>query len=130
MLKDGHPVLRISAGTHNLSIINAGDSLPNSGGIYPLLPPAAGLRQGTVSHSNYLLVDFNELWQRRKDIDQNRTFERWGYFDSYYHRDVTAPWLWEYGRLNWLAQPGELVQRIQDARREPVAYLDNPYAGL
>lgn len=133
-LEAGHPSLVVSAGTHEISPVKTYEAAPGPGGICPLSPekqvPGTGSQTGTASSAVYQLVDLKELWQRCNDIGQSRTFSRWGYFDSYYYFDATAPWMWEYNRINWLAKPAELVSRGHGNHRQPITYLKNPYAGI
>jgi hypothetical protein len=77
--------------------------------------------------SSYRLVALTELWQRRNDIGQSRTFNRWGYFDSYYYPNVAAPWIWQYNGISWLLKPAELTQYFQRIPAKPETYLFNPY---
>ncbi len=118
-----HPILVVSAGTHEIT----NERAPGPGGAYPLFPTSG---QTAAAHGGYRLVDLQELWQHRNDIGQNRTFNRWGYFDSGEYINVAAPWVWEYRKTNWLAKPAEMLQRIYGGANQPVKYLNNPYAGI
>jgi hypothetical protein len=121
--ENGHPILVVSTGTHEIS----NEREPGPGGAYPM--PLTSGQSTAPAHGGYRLVDLQELWQHRNDIGQNRTFNRWGYFDSDY-LNVAAPWVWEYHRINWLAKPAEMLQRIHDTANQTVKYLNNPYAGI
>ncbi len=121
--ESNHPILKISTGTHEIANERA-----QVGGAYPL--PLPGSTIGTIrERGGYQLLDLQELWQHRNDIGQNRTFNRWGYFDSNSRLNTSAPWVWEYRRINWLARPAELVQHIQGNGNKPVTYISNPYIG-
>ncbi|BBB91972.1 MAG TPA: hypothetical protein PKA28_06155 [Methylomusa anaerophila] len=123
-VENGHPILTVRAGTHGISNRQA----PGTGGTYPLLPN--GARSDTTARGNYQLVDLQELWQNRNDIGQNRTFSRWGYFDSNSYLNTGAPWAWQYRGINWLAKPAELAQLIQGVQNKPGTYLTNPYSSV
>lgn len=118
-----HPVLNIYAASHELTAAGRSRRALPATALYPLpaTTPAGDARGG------YQLVPFAELWEQRQDIGQNHAFARWGYFDSMSAIRITAPWVWEYRRLNWLTQPGELVQYFQGRRVKACTYLMNPY---
>ncbi|CQR74685.1 hypothetical protein SOV_28000 [Sporomusa ovata DSM 2662] len=118
--KNGHPILKVSDGNHEIS----NERAPGPGGAYPRSPADSQ----AAGQCGYKLVDLQELWQHRNDIGPNRTFNRWGYFDGDSYLNVAAPWAWEYRRINWLANPAEILQRIKGRAKQPVKYLSNPYA--
>lgn len=130
----GRFALAISDAAHDLRVIGQTQSLP----AYAPLPPlpagsegqAAARRTGRVwSHAAYRLVALDELWDRRQDIGFGRTFGRWGYLDG--AGKVGLPWVWEYKKLNWLAQPAELVRAVQGIKSgDAVVYPENPYQEL
>lgn len=118
-LEDGHPVLNIHAASHKITA--AGKSRR-------ALPVTALYASPAGAHAGYRLVPLTQLWEHRQDIGPGRVFARWGYFDSIDVVRVTAPWIWEYRRLNWLAAPGELLQYFRGSRPvQACRYLNNPY---
>lgn len=94
--------------------------------IYPQ-PYDASHKVSNRGVQTYTLVSLEELWQRRGDIGQGRTFNRWGYFDGYYFTDVAAPWMWQYKQYNWLVRPFELMQCLRGSRLEDENYIENHY---
>lgn len=120
---NGHPILVVSAGAHEI----ANERAPGPAGAYP--QPLTSSQSAMAVHGGYKLVDLQEFWQHRDDTGQNRTFNRWGYFDSDTYINAAAPWAWDYRRTNWLAKPAEMLQRIHGPKR-PVKYLNNPYGGI
>ncbi len=127
-LEGGHPVLNIRAGSHAITAAG-GSSRVWPASFYEL--PAAGQAFNKTlpgrAHGSYRLVPLAALWERRQDIGQGRVFASWGVFDSYNEVQVTVPWVWEYRRLNWLKQPGELVQYFRGQPVQACNYLSNPY---
>ncbi|WP_371366989.1 hypothetical protein [Sporomusa rhizae] len=109
-LEGGRPVLKISAGTHEIAVV---------GKRKRFLPGEA--------HIGYSLIPLTQLWEQRREIGQGRVFAGWGYFDSYNAVKVTAPWLWDYHHINWLTNPGELFQYLSGTPIRECNYLINPY---
>lgn len=123
-LMKGHPVFMITSGTHEIGQANA--TVLQAGSIQPR--PLGDTSVSSLGiQSGYRLVSMQELWQHRNDIGQGHTFNRWGFFDSYYYLGVSAPWMWEYRGTNWLSRPAELVQAFMGSKPQPVTYSDNPY---
>jgi hypothetical protein len=75
----------------------------------------------------YCLANLAELWQRRDDIGPGQVFSRWGYFDGYYYKNTAAPWVWTHNRIQWLSNPGELMQDILHLKKTAVIYQNNEY---
>lgn len=130
-LTGGRPNVVLSAGSHEITVLETSGHTSLSEALFPLPDLISAQSPGRLNpkraYSGYRLVDFDDLWSRRKDIGKGHTFSRWGYFDGFYYLNVPAPWIWEYRGNNWLAQPAELVQALQGAPPRPVHYLDNPY---
>lgn len=122
-LEGSRPVLNIRAASHAISAAAPGRRALPADALYPV--PANGQPGG--ARGGYQLVPLTQLWEQRQEIGQNRVFARWGYFDSIQAGKVTAPWVWEYHRLHWLAQPGELLQYFQGRPVKACNYLRNPY---
>lgn len=123
-MMNGHPVLSISSGTHEFEQPRATAQKTASIQPRPIGGTAAVNSMGI--QSGYRLVNMQELWQHRNDIGQGHTFNRWGFFDSYYYLGVSAPWMWEYKGINWLSKPAELVQSFH-RQSQPATYIDNSY---
>lgn len=117
-LEAGHPVLNICAASHEITA---------AGRSRRALPATALYAAPAGTQGGYQLVPLTQLWEQRQDIGPGRVFARWGYFDSFNAIKVTAPWLWEYHRLNWLAKPGELMQYLRGKPVKACKYLSNPY---
>lgn len=107
---NGHPKVDVSLDTHEITILTT-DRKWFSGN----------------DDCRYQLVSLNELWSRREDLGKNHTFSRWGYFDSNFYPGSPVPWVWDYHGFNWLTQPSELVQSMQEVPVTPVKYLNNSY---
>ena len=127
-----HPVLNIRAGSHEITTAGGSSRVLPVARIYEspvsdeLGGPIAKVPPGGA-HAGYRLVPLAALWERRQDIGQGRVFASWGVFDTYNEAQVTVPWVWEYRRLNWLKQPGELVRYFQGQPVQACNYLSNPY---
>ncbi len=130
--KGVHLNVSLGAGTHKITVMKATKDTLLTGAIRPMpsqsVAPGAVSRVGqNKSHAGYRLVALDQLWERRQDIGQGRTFSRWGYFDSYNDLKVSAPWVWEYQKINWLSSPAELMKYYQGSSAGPVMYLNNSY---
>ncbi|WP_169716680.1 hypothetical protein [Sporomusa acidovorans] len=131
-LEGGHPALTISAATHAITAGKKRYQLSRTDGVY-LKPSPANLMQADDQElqggfrAGYRLIPLTQLWEHCQDIGPGRVFARWGYLDSNNSSVTTAPWVWGYHQINWLSQPGELVQRFQRLPFKPVNYLNNIY---
>lgn len=132
-LEGGHPVLNISAKTHEIAAAGKSNGALPTASLYEISSSGYLKVQGNNkalqggSHASYRLIPLTQLWDHRQDIGQGRVFAHWGYFDSYNAIKVKAPWVWEYRQINWLTNPDELIQHF---KRRPVKYcnyLSNPY---
>ncbi|WP_371378676.1 hypothetical protein [Sporomusa aerivorans] len=117
-LEGRHPVVKIRTASHEITAL---------GKSRRALPATALYAAAGGGPAGYRLVPLTQLWEQRQDIGSGRVFARWGYFDSFNAIKVTAPWLWEYHRLNWLATPGELIQYFRGRPVKACQYLSNPY---
>lgn len=129
-LSNGHPVLRLRAGTHALAVAGKNSRLLRNKNVQVLSPAGSRLNrdyQAGSGHTDYVLIPLTSLWERRQDIGQGRVFSRWGYFDSYNAVKVSAPWAWEFRRLNWLLNPGELTLYFTGHPVKACNYLIHPY---
>jgi hypothetical protein len=132
-LEGGHPVLNISAVTHEITAAGKSNRVLPAAGIYEISSSGNLKGQGNNkalqegAHASYRLISLTQLWEHRQDIGQGRVFTRWGYFDSYNAVKVKAPWVWEYRQFNWLTKPGELIQYFKRKHVKSCNYLDNPY---
>lgn len=119
-LEGGHPVLNISAATHEITTVGKSNRALPAASLYEISSSGG-------SHASYHLIPLTQLWDHRQDIGQGRVFARWGYFDSYNAVKVKAPWVWEYRQINWLTNPDELIQHFKRRPVKSCNYLSNPY---
>jgi len=121
-VENGHPLLQVKGETHEIYACVKNRTLLQTSNIYAL-----GAGDQLKVHTGYRLIPLEQLWEQRQDIGQGRIFARWGYFDSYNAVKVAAPWGWNYREFNWLANPGELIQRFRGRHVTACNYLSNPY---
>ena len=129
-LADGHPGLQLRAGTLAIAAAGKNSRLLRKKNMQVLSPAGSRLgsdHQAGSGHTDYVLLPLTVLWERRQDIGQGRVFSRWGYFDSFNAVRVSAPWAWEYRRLNWLLNPGELTLYFTGQPVKACNYLNHPY---
>ncbi|HEY3425448.1 MAG TPA: hypothetical protein VGL27_11670 [Negativicutes bacterium] len=132
-LEAGHPSLTISAATHAIAASGKSSRVLRTDGIREISSTANLLAKGNNmvlsggAYTGYRLIPLTQLWDHRQEIGQGRVFARWGYFDSYNAITVTAPWVWDYCQINWLAKPGEFIQCFKGIPVKACAYLSNPY---
>ena len=113
-------MISITSGSHEIEVSGAS---PNPG-VLLFYPHGGNLYQ---ERNYYRLVNLAELWQRRDDIGPGHIFNRWGYFDGYYYKNTAAPWVWALNRIEWLSNPGELMQDILHLKKTAIIYVNNEY---
>jgi hypothetical protein len=113
-------MISIKSDIHEIETLG---TLPQSGAL--LFYPYGGNLDKERQY--YHLTDLAELWQRRNDIGAGHVFSRWGYFDGYYYQDTAVPWVWTHNRINWLSNPGELLQDILHLEKRAIIYQNNEY---
>ncbi|CUH97213.1 putative secreted protein [Propionispora sp. 2/2-37] len=113
-------MISIKSGFHK---IETPGTTPKPGALL-FYPHGGSLHQ---ERNDYRLTNLAELWQRRDDIGPGHVFNRWGYFDGYYYKNTAAPWVWTHNRIQWLSNPGELMQEILHLKKTAIIYQNNEY---
>lgn len=113
-------MISMQSGTHEIETLG---TLSQSGSLL-FYPQSSNLHKEQPS---YRLTDLGGLWQRRHDIGPGHVFSRWGYFDGYYYTNTAVPWVWTHNGIQWLSNPGELMQDILHLERAVIIYQNNEY---
>ncbi|MBU2700968.1 hypothetical protein Ga0466249_002079 [Sporomusaceae bacterium BoRhaA] len=112
-------MISMQSGTHEIETLG---TLPKAGSLF--FYPQSSLHKEQPS---YRLTDLGELWQHRNDIGPGHVFSRWGYFDGYYYTNTALPWIWTHNGIQWLSNPGELMQDILHLPKTAIIYQNNEY---
>lgn len=114
------PIVSIRSGVHEITNVST-SGRPSTKMVYPNW---IKIKEGKYY---YCLLNLSELWRYRNDIGKGHVFDRWGYFDGYYYKNTSAPWIWMYNDFKWLSNPGELMNNVLHLKNAQTIYKDNEY---
>ena len=108
LFRGSHPKVFVQAngqspwGGHGVYAYDGSGAPGGDGIVYVYSGVAQAPVSGSGDYTNqytYTLKNIDELWERRNDIGDGRTFGRWGAFDGdNYNADAaSAPWGWDDG---------------------------------